>query len=117
MSEPRYYEAGAARIIAVRFRMTASADEVVARLLKAVRPTDVSLLRVFGDGDRAYPFEGRDPARTAASWRAELYWGASAETDFEDFLSSVESCLDCPGGVRLEGGERRSPESLRDRLR
>jgi len=105
MPESGPHEAPSAEIIAVRFRMTAPAEEVVARLLEAIRPIDVSLLKVFGDGNPLYPFEGRNPARTASSWRAELYWGASAR--LEDFLSRAENCLDCPGGVRLEADERR----------
>ena len=72
MPESRYYEGGDEQIIAVRFRMQASADEVVARLLEAVRRTDLSLLGVRGDGVRDYPFDGRNPARTASWWRAEL---------------------------------------------
>lgn len=100
MPDSRRHEAHSVQIIAVRFRMAASTDEVVARLLEAVRPIDVCLLRVFGDGNHVYPFEGRNPARTASSWRADLYWGASA--GLEDFLSRAELSLDCPGGVWLE---------------
>ena len=112
MPESGHHEAHSAQIIAIRFRMTASADDVVARLLEAVRPIDVSLLKVFGDENHVYPFEGRNPARTASSWRAELYWGASAR--LEDFLSRAELSLDCPGGVRLEVDERR--QSLRGKV-
>lgn len=107
MAAPHHHEARGAQIIAVSFRMTASADEVVARLLEVVRPTGVSLLKVFGDGDRVYPFEGGKPALSASSWRAELYWGESAGLDLEDFLFRAELSLGCPGRVRLEGDERR----------
>ena len=107
MTESHKQEAGGTQIIAVHFQMDASADKVVARLLEAVRPTDVSLLKVFADGDRVYPFEGRDPALSASSWRAELYWGARAGLDLEDFLDRAERFLDCPGSVRLERGEDR----------
>lgn len=65
LPEPRHHEAREARIITIRFRMKASADHVVARLLEAVRPIDVSLLKVFGDGNRLYPFDGSNPTRTA----------------------------------------------------
>ena len=100
MPESRYDGERREQAIAIRFRMKGSTDEVVARLLEAVRPIDVYLLRVFGDGNHVYPFEGRNPARTASSWRADLYWGASA--GLEDFLSRAELSLDCPGGVWLE---------------
>ena len=105
MSESHDQEARGAQIIVVRFRTKASADEVVARLLEVVRPTDVSLLKVFGDENHLYPFEGRNPHRTASSWRAEFYWGASAR--LQDFLGRAELSLGCLGGVWLEAGERR----------
>ena len=105
MPESRHHEARSVQIIAVRFRIETSVEEVVARLREAVRPIDVCLLKVFGDENQVYPFEGRNPARTASSWRAELYWGASAR--LEDFLNRADPFLDCPGGVRLEADERR----------
>ena len=37
MPESRYHEARGEQVIAVRFRMKASADEVVARILDSVR--------------------------------------------------------------------------------
>ena len=76
MPESRYHEARGEQVIAVRFRMKASADEVVAHLLEAVPGIDLSLLKVFCDGDRVSPFEGRNPAGSlsASSWRAELFW-------------------------------------------
>ena len=74
MSESRDHKPPGEQIIAVRFRMKASSDEVVAHFFEAVRGTDLSLLKVFGDGDRVYPFEGRNRARSASSWRAELFW-------------------------------------------
>ena len=113
MPESHNHEARSAQIIAVCFQMRASVDDVVARLLEVVRPTDVSLLKVFGDGDRVYPFEGRDPALTASSWRAELYWGVRAG-ELEDFLDRTERVLDCPGGVQLE--RREDPRSLRAKV-
>ena len=105
MPESGQHEPHSAQIIAVRFRMTASVEEVVARLLEAIRPIDVSLLKVFGDENHLYPFEGRNPARTASSWRAEFYWGASVR--LQDFLGRAELSLGCLGGVWLEAGERR----------
>lgn len=112
LPEPRHHEARSVQIIAVRFRMAASADEVVTRLVEAVRPMDVCLLRVFGDENHVYPFEGRSAARAAWSWRAEFYWGASAK--LEDFLSRAELFLDCSNGVWLEADERR--QSLRGKV-
>ena len=75
MSETRYHTAPDEQILAVRFRMKASSDEVVAHLLEGARGTDLSLLEVFGDGDRVYPFEGRNPARSASSWGARGFGG------------------------------------------
>ena len=114
MSESRYLTAPE-QIIAVRFRIKASADEVVARLLEAVRGTDLSLLKVFGDGDRVYPFEGRNPARSlsASSWRAELFWHSPtlmSGEGLEVFMKRAEIFLELPGRVRLElGGGQRNP--------
>ena len=108
MPESRHHEAHVVQIIAVRFRMTASVEEVVARLLEAVRRTDLFLLKVFGDGNRLYPFAGRNPARTASSWRAELSWSSPA-VDLEVFLWRAELFLELPGGVRLEPGGGRRP--------
>lgn len=98
--------------ITIRFGTPATADEVIARLLEAIRRTDLCLLSVFGDGDRFYPFEGRDPAR-ASSWRAELCWCANAANPgwhLQIFVRRAERFLDCPDGVRLEfSGRRRNP--------
>ena len=112
MPEPRHHEARGVRLVAVCFRKETSVEEVVARLLEAIRPIDVSLLKVFGDENHLYPFEGRNPARTASSWRAELYWGASAR--LQDFLGRAELSLGCLGGVWLETDERR--QSLRGEI-
>ncbi len=112
MPESGHHAAHTAEIVAVRFRMTASADDVVARLLEAIRPIDMSLLKVFGDENHLYPFEGRNPDRTASSWRAELYLGASAR--LQDFLGRAELSLGCLGGVWLEADERR--ESLPEKV-
>ena len=113
MPESRNHEARAEQIIGVRFRLKASADEVVARLLEAVRRTDLSLLKVRGDGVRVYPFGGRNPAWGASSWRAELFWHSPAlklEWPLEDFLVRAELLLDSPAGLRLERGRgQRSP--------
>ena len=68
MPESTHHEARGEQIIAFRFQTRASADYVVARLLEAVRGTDLSLLNVVGDGDRVYPSEGRNAARSASSW-------------------------------------------------
>ena len=76
MPEPRHHEARGVRLVAVCFRNETSVEEVVARLLEAVRRTDLFLLKVYGDGNRLYPFAGRNPAQTASSWRAELSWNS-----------------------------------------
>ena len=104
MPELRYQEAPSGEIFAIRFGMAGVVDDVVTRLLEAVRPIDVCLLKVFGDENHVYPFEGRNPVRTASSWRAELYCGAG--TRLERLLSRAERFLDCRGGVRLEAEER-----------
>ena len=113
MSESRHHETRGEQIIAVRFRMKASSDEVVARILDSVRQTDLSLLTVFGDGDRVYPFEGQDPARSASSWRAELRWRSSALNSrwhLEAFLKRAEFFLEVPGGIGLKLGRgQRNP--------
>ncbi len=112
MSESPYHKAPE-QIIAVRFRIKVSTDEVVAHLLEAVRGTDLSLLKVFGDGDRVYPFEGRNPARSASSWRAELFWQSPTHRSgwiLEIFLKRAEIFLEVPGGVGLQlGGGQRNP--------
>ena len=76
LPEPRYHEARGVQIVAVRFQRKTSVEEVVARLLETVRRTELTLLKVFGDGDRVYPFEGRHLAwsGSASSWRVELSW-------------------------------------------
>ena len=117
MSESRYLKAPE-QIIAVRFRIKASSDEVVAHLLEAVRGTDLSLLKVFGDGDRVYPFEGRNPARSASSWRAELFWHSPTLMSgwrLEVFLKRAKNFLELPGRVQLElgGGQRKPREDVR----
>ena len=115
MSESRYHKVRSDQVIAVRFRMKASSDEVVAHLLDSVRGTDLSLLKVFGDGDRMYPFEGPDLAwsLSASSWRAELFWRSPTLMSgwrLEVFLKRAEIFLETPGRVRLEiGGGRRNP--------
>ena len=114
MPKLRHAEPRGEEIISVRFHMKDSTDEVVARLLQAVRRTELSLLKVFGDGDLVYPFRDRDPARRASSWRAELVWRSTIFNQgwhLEAFLMRAELFLDLPGGVRLElGGGRRNPE-------
>ncbi len=112
MSESRYHKAPREQIIAVHFRKKASSDEVVAHLLEAVRGTDLSLLKVFADGDRVYPFEGRDLAwsASASSWRAELFWHSPTLMSgwrLEVFLKRAEIFLEVPGRVQLElrGGQ------------
>ena len=105
--EPRGEE-----IIAVRFQMKESLEAVVDRLLEAVRRTDLSLHKVFGDGDLVYPVQGRDPSPSASSWRAELVWRTPTLNQgwhLEAFLMRAELYLDLPGGVLLElGGDRPS---------
>ena len=99
MPESRYREKRGVQVIAVRFRMKASSDEVVARILDSVRQTDLLLLKVFGDGDRVYPFEGRNPVRSASSWCVELSWRSSALDSgwhLEAFLARAEFFLEVP---------------------
>ena len=110
MSESRQHERRSEQVIAVRFRMKASSDEVVAHLLEAVRGIDLSLLKVFGDGDRVYPFEGRNPARSASSWRAELFWHSPTLMSgwiLEIFLKRAKFFLGLRDRVQLELGEGR----------
>ena len=113
MPESRHHEARGEQFIAIRFRMKASADEVVARLLDSIRGTDLSLLRVFGDGDRVYPFEGRNPARSASSWRAELFWHSPTLMSgwiLGIFLKRAKFFLGLGDRVQLElGGGQRNP--------
>ena len=120
MPESRYHEVRSEQVFAVRFRVKASADEVVAHLLEAVRGSELTLLKVFGDGDRVYPFEGRDPARSlsASSWRAELFWHSRTLMSgwrLEVFMKRAEIFLELPGRVRLEigGGQRNPREDVR----
>ena len=108
MPEPRHPEARGVQRVAVRFRKKTSVEEVVARLLDAVRETDLFLLEVSGDGNRLYPFAGRNPGRTASSWRAALSWSSPA-INLEVFLKRAELFLELPGGVRLEPGGGRRP--------
>ena len=116
--ESSYREARGAKIVAVRFRKKASADEVVARLLDAVRGTELSLHRVFGDGDRV---EGRNAAWSASSWRAELFWHSPTLMSgwrLEVFLKRAEIFLELPRRVRLEqpgghGDPREDPRGVR----
>ena len=117
MPESRYHEVRSEQFIAIRFRMKASADEVVARLLDSVRQTDLSLLTVFGDGDRVYPFEGRNPARSASSWRAELFWHSPtlmSGWQLEIFLKRAKFFLQLRDRVQLEleGGQRDPREDV-----
>ncbi len=65
MPELRYHPTPGDQVIAVRFRMKAPADEVVARILDSVRRTEISLHKVFGDGHRVYPSECRNPLGSA----------------------------------------------------
>lgn len=109
LPEQRHHEARGVHTVAVRFRMKASTEEVVTRLVEAIRRTDLSLLKVFGDGNHLYPFAGWNPARTASSWRAELSWSSSI-VNLEVFVARAELFLDLPGGVWLEpGGGRPAP--------
>ncbi len=118
MSESPYHKVRCEQIMGIRFRMKASADEVVAHLLEAVRGTELTLLKVFGDGDRVYPFEGRNPAQSASSWRAELFWHSPTLMSgwrLEVFMKRAEIFLELPGRVRLEigGGQRNPREDVR----
>ena len=120
MSETDYHEARSGQVFAVRFRVKASSDEVVAHLLEAVRGTELTLLKVFGNGDRVYPFEGPDLAwsESASSWRAELFGHSHTVMSgwqLEVFLKRAEIFLETPGQVRLEigGGQRNPRENVR----
>ncbi len=102
-SQPR--RAQSERFITIRFRMRSTSDAVVARLLEAVRRTDLSLVTVSGDGHRVYPFGPKSPARSASLWRAELLWRVDLHKPgwhLELFLYRAELFLDCPDGVRLQ---------------
>ena len=117
MPELRYPESRSEHVIVVGFLKKASSDEVVARILDSVRQTDLSLSKVFGDGDRVYPLEGRSPVRSASSWRAELFWRSRALNSgwhLEAFLARAEFFLEVPGGVALElgGGKVNLAEDL-----
>ena len=121
MSEARHHKNPDEQIIAVRFRMKASSDEVVAHLLEAVRGTDLTLHKVFADGDRVYPFEGPDLAwsESASSWRAELFWHSPtlmSEWRLEVFMKRAEIFLELPRRVRLElvGGRRNRREDVQN---
>ena len=117
MAESRYSETPGEQTFAVRFHMNASANEVAARLLEAVRPTGLRLLQVFGDGNRVYPFDGQRPGRSASSWRAEFFWHSPTLMSgwrLAAFLKRAEGFLGLPGRVRLEVG-RRPTESARGR--
>ena len=119
MPESRYHEARGEQLIAIRFRMKASADEVVARILEVVRGTDLSLLKVFGDGDRVYPYEGRNPARSASSWRAEFFWHSPTLMSgwrLVVFLKRAEIFLGLPSrvGLELRGGQRNPREDVQN---
>lgn len=74
MPQSRYHKARSEQVVAIRFRIEASAEEVIARLFEAIRGIELTLLKVVGDGHRVYPSEVGDPDRSASSWRAELFW-------------------------------------------
>ena len=117
MPESRYHEVQGDRVFAVRFGMKASSDEVVAHLLEATRGTDLTLLKVFGDGDCVYSVEGQNRARSASSWRAELFWRSPTLMSGwrrEVFLKRAKNSLRLPGRVQLEmGGGQGNPRDLR----
>ena len=107
MPESRYHEARSEQVVAVRFQKKASPDEVVARIRDSVRRTELSLLKVFGDGDRVYPPEGQNPVGSASSWRVELFLPPrvlNSGRHLEVFLARAKFFLELPGGVRLEIG-------------
>lgn len=119
MFKSRYHKVSGVRTIAVRFQMNATADEVVARLLEAVQRTNLSLLKVFGDGNRLYPFDGQNPCRSASSWRAEFFWRSGTPMSgwrLAVFLKRAKDSLELPGPVRLEvaGGQRDPREDVRE---
>ena len=118
MPESRDHEARSEEVIAVRFKKKASSDEVVASIRDSVRQTELSLLKVFGDGDRVYPLEGRNPSRNASSWRVELFLRSgvlNSGQHLERFLARAKFFLELPGGVGLEigGGQRNPREDVR----
>ena len=118
MPESLSHKIGDERITDVRFRTESTADQVIARLLEAVRRTDLFLLTVFGDGHRVYPFGRGNSARAASLWCAELFWRAGASDmgwHFEVFLCRAEIFLDCPDGFHVQptvprrGSSKRRP--------
>ena len=118
MLELRHHEGRGVQLVAVCFRKETSVEEVVTRLLKAIRRTDLFLLKVFGDGNRLYPFAGRNPTRTASSWRVELFLRSgvlNSGRHLERFLARAKFFLELPGGVGLEigGGQRNPREDVR----
>ena len=114
MPESRHHQARSEQGIAVRFQKKASSDEVVARIRDSVRQTELSLLKVFRDGDCVYPEgrnPGRNPVRSTSSWRVELFLRSGvlyAGSHLEVFLARAKFFLEC--GIELEpGGIRRRP--------
>lgn len=104
------------RITAIRFRTESTVDHVTARLLEAVRRTDLFLLTVTGDGNRVYPFEARNPTQSASSWCAELFWCEGASdmgSHLEVFRRRAELFLDCRDGVHVVPKGRRRRASRR----
>ena len=118
---------GNERITTIRFRMESTVDHVTARLLEAARQTDLSLFSVVGDGNSVYPpeertlTEARNPARSASSWRAELFWRDGASDmgrNLELFRCRAERFLDCRNGIQVEPkGPRRNVSRRRTRNR
>jgi len=102
MPEFQLHTAQSEGTVEIHFRVEATADEVIARLLEAVRRTDLSLLTVVGDELRVYPFEGRNETRLASEWYAELLWRGADTSDlgwhWEVFVRRAELFLHGPVG-------------------
>lgn len=117
---PRSTRLRDARITTVRFKREATADHVVARLLEAVRRTDLSLLSLDGDGICVYPFETHGPIQSATSWSADLLWRDGASDvggHLEAFVSRANLLLDCRDGVHVESTAPRRRSSSEKRIR
>ena len=105
--------------IAVHFCMNAETEEVTARLLRAVQWTDLTLVQLLCDGERAYPFGRPRTATTESSWRAEFLWASSAPEAvwrLEIFTGAAQFLLGLPGGVQIKMGGVTDRENRADEL-
>lgn len=93
------------RITTIRFRVDATVDQVVARLLESVRRTEISVLTLEADGQTVYPLGSKSAPASASSWRADMLW-TDAPLDvalhLEVFLKRAELFLDpFPPGIHV----------------